>query len=79
MQISDRYIRPAINKMESLATVSDSEWAIQSQEFIEWCGNAVGEIDDMARTTSANMEKNMVKQINALERRAIEAAAKNEN
>ena len=65
--------------MESLATVSDSEWTIQSQEFIEWCGNAVGEIDDMARTTSANMEKNMVKQINALERRAIEAAAENDN
>ena len=63
--------------------VSDLEWTIQSQEFIEWCGNAVGEIDDMARITSANMEKNMeknmVKQINALERRAIEAAAKNEN
>jgi hypothetical protein len=79
VQISDRYIRPAINKMESLATVSDSEWTIQSQEFIEWCGNAVGEIDDMARITSANMEKNMVKQINALERRAIEAAAENDN
>jgi uncharacterized protein YifE (UPF0438 family) len=59
--------------------VSDSDWTIQSQEFIKWCGNAVGEIDDMARTTSANMEKNMVKQINALERRAIEAAAENDN
>jgi hypothetical protein len=61
--------------MESLATVSDSEWAVQSQEFINWCDNAVSEIDDLSRTTSVNMEKNMVKNIGVLQRRAIEAAS----
>ena len=77
MQISDRYIRPAINRMESLSTVSNSEWHVQSRDFMLWCENAVQEIDDMARTTSKNMEKNMAKQISTLQKRAIEAAADN--
>ena len=79
MQISDNYIRPAINKMESLATVGDSDWHVQSREFIEWCNNAVNEIDSMAQRTSADMELNLVKQINALQKRAIEAASEHDD
>jgi hypothetical protein len=75
VQISDDYIRPAINKMESLATVGDSDWHVQSREFIEWCDNAVNEIDSMAQRTSADMERNLVEQINVLQMRAIEAAS----
>ena len=73
MQISERYIRPAINKMETLATVSNSEWAVKSREFIVWCDDAVGSIDQLARTTSANMGRNVEQHIKSMEQRAIEA------
>jgi hypothetical protein len=39
----------------------------------------VNEINSMARRTSANIEWNMVKQINALQKRAIEAASKHDD
>jgi hypothetical protein len=72
--VSADYIRPAINKMESLTTMTDSEWQIQSQEFIQWCENVMEDIDGVARRTNANVEKNMHRHITALQHRAIEAA-----
>jgi hypothetical protein len=79
VQISDDYIRPAINKMESLATVGDSDWQVRGREFFEWCNNAMNEIDSMAKRTSANMQRNLVDQINALQKRAIEAASEQDD
>jgi hypothetical protein len=77
--ISTDYIRPAINKMESLSTVSDSEWQIRSKEFFQWCETSMNEIDEVARTTNANVHKNITRHINSLHRRAIEAAAENDD
>jgi hypothetical protein len=79
VKISDKYIRLAINKMESLATVGDSDWHLQSQKFSEWCDNAVNEIGSTAQRTNDKMERNMVDQINTLQKRAIEAASEHDD
>ena len=65
--------------MESLATVVDSDWQVQSREFFEWCDNAMNEIDGMAQRTNACMEQNLVYQINALQKRVIEAASERDD
>jgi hypothetical protein len=76
--ISTDYIRPAINKLEGLSTVSDSEWQIRSREFFQWCETSMNNIDDLAQATNANVQTNIARQINSLQRRAIEAAAQND-
>ena len=75
--ISTEYIRPAINRMESLSTVNDSEWNIRSTEFFQWCETSMSSIDEVARTTNTNVQRNIDYHIKALQRRAIEGAAEN--
>jgi hypothetical protein len=77
--VSTDYIRPAINEMKSLSTMTDSEWQIRSQEFIQKCDRFTTDIGSVAQKTSANVEKNMSRHINALQRRAIEAATRHRN
>jgi hypothetical protein len=72
--VSTDYIRPAINEMEILSTMTDSEWHIKSQEFIHKCDRLMTDIDSVAQDANANVERNMSRHINALQRRAIEAA-----
>lgn len=76
--VSTDYIRPAINEMEILSTMTDSEWQIKSQEFILKCDRLMTDIDGVAQETNANVNRNMSRHINALQRRAIEAAAEHE-
>ena len=76
--ISTDYIRPTINKMESMSTVSDSEWQLRSKEFFQWCESSMTEIEEVARSTNSNVQKNITLHINSLHRRAIEAAAEND-
>lgn len=73
--ISTNYIRPAINKMEGLSTVSESEWKIRSVEFSQWCETSMNDIDEIAQKTNTNVLRNMENHINALQLRAIESAA----
>ncbi|SPJ91048.1 uncharacterized protein FTOL_13450 [Fusarium torulosum] len=75
--VSTDYIRPAINRMERLSTLTESEWAIHSQEFLRDCDMWMTEIDELASETNANVDKNMAKHMQALQMRAIEAAAEN--
>jgi hypothetical protein len=70
--ISTDYIRPAINEMEILSVMTDSEWQIKSQEFIYKCERLMANIDSVAQETSANVERNMSRHINALQRRAMQ-------
>lgn len=76
--VSKDYIRPAINEMEILSTVTDSEWPIKSQEFLNKCDKLMTDIDSVAQETNANVNKNMSRHIDALQRRAIQAAAEYE-
>ncbi|CAM1508181.1 Fc.00g050290.m01.CDS01 [Cosmosporella sp. VM-42] len=77
VQISNSYIQPSINRIESLSTLSDSEWQVESRKFMLWCGNAVVKIDNVAKITSQNMEENMNKYICMLQERAMHAAEEN--
>ena len=72
--VSADYIRPAISEMEKLSTMSDSEWQVRSQEFLQKCDKLMTDINGIAQETNANVGKNMSHHINALQRRAIKAA-----
>jgi len=76
--VSNDYIRPAINTMEMLSTMNDSDWEINSQKFSHDCEQFITDIDSVAKKTSENVDKNMSLHINALRLRAIEAAEANE-
>lgn len=74
VMISDRFIRPAISMMERLSTVDDQEWPNERRKFVTWCNTAVNEIDTLTKSASANLEPNMGKRIDYLQRLAIKAA-----
>jgi hypothetical protein len=76
--VSKKYIRPAITRMEELSTLPESEWLIRSQEFSRWCENSITDIDRLAQETSHTADANIQKNLTALHRRAIEAAAEQE-
>ncbi|KAM7198901.1 hypothetical protein V8F20_005968 [Naviculisporaceae sp. PSN 640] len=73
--VSADYIRPAINEMENLSTMTDSEWAVQSKHFLEKCDAWGKGIEDITRKASGQVENNARRNMNALQMRAIEAAA----
>lgn len=73
--ISADYIRPAINRMESLSTVNESEWNIRSAECFQWCESSMNRIDEIAQATNRNVKRNIDYHINLLQQRAIEGAA----
>jgi hypothetical protein len=74
VKISNNCIREAINRMELLSKVQDSEWDMERERFDQWCQGAIDEIDNISRETSDHMGNTMRKRIGVLERRAIEAA-----
>jgi hypothetical protein len=77
VQVSNSYIRPAINKMELLAGVkpTDPRWPRLLGDFNQWCYNAIEEIDRLVDNVNKEMRTNLESQITALQQRAIEAAA----
>ena len=77
--VSADYIRPAINRMEKLSTLPESEWAIRGEEFLKDCDMWMKDISDVAARTSVNVDKNMAEHMQALQIRAIEAAAESED
>ena len=77
--VSKEYIRPAISKMEALSTLSESEWAIRSQEFSMWCAESMNDIDQLAQRVSRAAFQNIDRNISALQRHAIEAAAERDD
>ncbi|KAK4154187.1 hypothetical protein C8A00DRAFT_33012 [Chaetomidium leptoderma] len=73
--ISDRYILPSINKMDALSRTTGKEWDAQSEEFVHWCRQSMGEIEEMTRTAAERLEPNMTVCISRLQQRAIESTA----
>jgi hypothetical protein len=78
IQISAGYVRPAIDKMESLSTASEANWERESAGFLKWCEDATQEIDQLARGATENVDKNIAHHINALHRKALMAAEESE-
>jgi hypothetical protein len=75
VHVSQNYIRPGINKMESLSALSDSEYLIQMNEFNNWCTDAAQKIEDLAQTENSSMRRKMERNIQSLRQRLIEAAS----
>ncbi len=72
--VSAEYIRPAINEMENLSTMSESEWAVESKHFIDKCNTWTQDIEAVTRRASDRVEANARIHMNALQVRAIEGA-----
>jgi hypothetical protein len=45
VMVSEKYIRPGINRMEQLAPVDESEYQYQLGNFDKWCHGSVKETD----------------------------------
>ena len=60
--------------MERLSKVHEDDWNDKRKEFVEWCQEAIEEIDGIAKETSDGMVEKMRKRIAMVEQRAIEAA-----
>ncbi|KAF2002202.1 hypothetical protein P154DRAFT_618630 [Amniculicola lignicola CBS 123094] len=75
VDVSSRYIRPAINKMEMLGGTStnDPEWPALCEEFQNWCHDAASGIEHMVKETGEKMQENLRTEVTKLQRRAIEA------
>jgi len=71
--ISDRYIQPAINKMEKLSLLKDEEWTEESEQFAVWCNQAVEEIQTKADDAATKMGPNMEERVNHLHESALAA------
>ena len=74
VKISNTCIREAINRMELLSKVSESDWERKREEFDIWCLEAVDKIHSISKDTSDHIGETMQNRIKMLERRAIEAA-----
>lgn len=72
--VSADYIRPAINEMENLSSMTESEWAVQSKHFLAKCNTWTQGIEEVTRKASDRVEANARDHMNALQLRAIEAA-----
>ncbi|KAL2167851.1 hypothetical protein VTG60DRAFT_718 [Thermothelomyces hinnuleus] len=72
--ISDRYILPAINKMEKLSATKGNEWDAKSEEFVRWCRQSMLEIEEITRAAADGLESNMTERVSYLQH-AIESAA----
>ncbi|KAK4191237.1 hypothetical protein QBC35DRAFT_460336 [Podospora australis] len=70
---SDRYIRPAINKMEALSVIADDEWYAKSEEFTKWCRTSMDEIEKLTESATEDLEASMMERIERLQL-AIEPA-----
>ncbi|AEO57475.1 hypothetical protein MYCTH_49795 [Thermothelomyces thermophilus ATCC 42464] len=72
--ISDRYIQPAINKMEALSATKGDEWDAKSEEFVRWCRQSMREIEEITRAAADGLESNMTERVSYLQH-AIESTA----
>lgn len=74
VKISNTCIREAINRMELLSKVDESDWELERKGFNKWCLEAIDKIHCISKDTSDNIGETMQRRIKMLERRAIEAA-----
>lgn len=74
--VSDKYIKPAIEKMNDLKYVEDEDWLEESGKFSEWCNTSVKQIEALAQAAGAKADVNMQERIEYLQSKAIAAFEK---
>jgi hypothetical protein len=72
--VSDRYIKPALKKMDRLSELEGDEWVTERQAFEEWCKKAIRQIEEVAEEANRDANTNMAERIQHLQRKAIEYA-----
>ena len=73
VQISNKYILEAINRLERLSLVSDEAWDEERDKFERWCQDAVDDINRISSEVSEQMEAGLKKHMRLLALKAIEA------
>ncbi|KAF4335310.1 hypothetical protein FBEOM_10857 [Fusarium beomiforme] len=77
--VSNKYIRPGINKMEQLAAMSDQDFELGKREFKEWCDDAAEEIVRITDGEQLKMARNVTESVEVLSQRAIASASWDNN
>ncbi|KAF9777121.1 hypothetical protein IL306_004604 [Fusarium sp. DS 682] len=73
--VSNKYIRPGINKMEQLAAMNDDDFELGKKEFRDWCDDAAEEIVRITDGEQSKMAINLTKSVEGLSQRAITSAS----
>ncbi|KAH7202353.1 hypothetical protein DER44DRAFT_887356 [Fusarium oxysporum] len=72
--VSNKYIRPGINKMEALAAMNDDDFERGKEEFRDWCDNAAEDIVRITDGEQSKMAENLTRNVEVLSQRAITSA-----
>ncbi|KAF4436531.1 hypothetical protein FACUT_6389 [Fusarium acutatum] len=72
--VSNKYIRPGINKMEALAAMNDDDFERGKEEFRDWCDSAAEDIVRITDGEQYKMAENLTRNVEVLSQRAITGA-----
>ncbi|EWZ80343.1 hypothetical protein FOWG_15715 [Fusarium oxysporum f. sp. lycopersici MN25] len=72
--VSNKYIRPGINKMEALAAMNDDDFERGKEEFRDWCDSAAEDIVRITDGEQSKMAENLTRNVEVLSQRAITSA-----
>ncbi|KAF5592201.1 uncharacterized protein FSUBG_10242 [Fusarium subglutinans] len=72
--VSNKYIRPGINKMEALAAMDDNDFERGKEEFRDWCDSAAEDIVRITDGEQSKMAENLTRNVEVLSQRAITGA-----
>ncbi|KAF5539214.1 hypothetical protein FNAPI_10885 [Fusarium napiforme] len=72
--VSNKYIRPGINKMEALAAMNDGDFERGRKKFRDWCDSAAEDIVRITDGEQYNMAENLTRNVEVLSQRAITGA-----
>ncbi|KAF5266169.1 hypothetical protein FOXYS1_3003 [Fusarium oxysporum] len=64
--VSNKYIRPGINKMEALAAMNDDDFERGKEEFRDWCDSAAEDIVRITDGEQSNMAENLTRNVEVL-------------
>ncbi|EAQ84089.1 predicted protein [Chaetomium globosum CBS 148.51] len=74
VEVSNKYIKPALSKLETFSFGTGVECKVENEEFMTWCDNATAEIRALAAETDANLRPNIQDRILSLQEYAIDVA-----
>ncbi|KAF4950800.1 hypothetical protein FGADI_7933 [Fusarium gaditjirri] len=72
--VSNKWIRPGINKMEALAAMNNDDFERGKKEFRDWCDSAAEDIVRITDGEQSKMAENLTRNVEVLSQRAITSA-----
>ena len=74
VEVSKKYIEPAILKLETLAPVSEADWTAKIRELTAWCETSGPEIRALVAETKADLDLKIQERVLYLQEHAINVA-----